>query len=94
MNRSQKTATESPRPADITTTGDQQGATGLPNLDDSVMEFDQVAKRAYERYEARGREDGRDMDDWLEAERELRQSASSTDTRGRAADGSTARIKQ
>jgi hypothetical protein len=30
-----------------------------------------IAQRAYERFEARGREDGRDLDDWLEAEREL-----------------------
>jgi hypothetical protein len=30
-----------------------------------------VAQRAYERYEERGREHGRDLDDWLEAEREL-----------------------
>ena len=30
-----------------------------------------IAQRAYERFEARGREVGRDLDDWLEAEREL-----------------------
>ena len=27
--------------------------------------------KGIERFEARGREDGRDLDDWLEAEREL-----------------------
>jgi hypothetical protein len=32
---------------------------------------DRVARRAYELYLARGAEDGRDMDDWLVAEREL-----------------------
>ena len=31
-----------------------------------------IAERAYELYEARGREPGRDQDDWLLAERELR----------------------
>ena len=31
-----------------------------------------IAERAYELYEARGREPGRDQDDWLQAERELR----------------------
>ncbi len=31
-----------------------------------------VARRAYQRYEERGYEHGRDMDDWLEAEREVR----------------------
>lgn len=34
---------------------------------------ERIAGRAYERYVERGREDGRDFDDWLEAERELRE---------------------
>lgn len=33
---------------------------------------DDIARRAYDLYQARGAEDGRDMDDWLRAERELR----------------------
>ena len=33
---------------------------------------DAVARRAYQRFEERGYEHGRDMEDWLEAERELR----------------------
>ena len=32
---------------------------------------DRVAVRAYELYEARGRSEGQDVDDWLSAEREL-----------------------
>jgi hypothetical protein len=28
-----------------------------------------IGKRAYELYEKRGREDGHDLDDWLEAEK-------------------------
>jgi hypothetical protein len=32
-----------------------------------------IARRAYELYEKRGRQDGRDIDDWLLAERELTQ---------------------
>ena len=31
-----------------------------------------VARRAYELYEARGSEPGADLDDWLRAERDLR----------------------
>ncbi len=31
----------------------------------------EIARRAFELYVARGREDGRDIDDWLRAEREL-----------------------
>lgn len=32
---------------------------------------DEIADRAYQRYEERGRQDGRDVDDWLASEREL-----------------------
>jgi hypothetical protein len=32
---------------------------------------ERVARRAYQRFEERGGEHGRDIDDWLEAEREL-----------------------
>lgn len=39
------------------------------------IENDRIARRAYERYEARGRENGRDLDDWYEAEQELRRHA-------------------
>jgi hypothetical protein len=31
----------------------------------------QIGRRAYEIYEARGREDGHDLDDWLRAEEEI-----------------------
>ena len=33
--------------------------------------LEQIARRAYELYEARGREDGHDLDDWLRAEAEI-----------------------
>ena len=32
---------------------------------------ERIRQRAYELYEQRGREDGRDLDDWLKAESEL-----------------------
>jgi len=32
---------------------------------------DEIARLAYHFYETRGRHDGRDVDDWLSAEREL-----------------------
>ena len=32
---------------------------------------DEIARRAYELYRQRGGSDGRDWDDWLQAEREL-----------------------
>ena len=37
---------------------------------------DAVARRAYEIYQNRGGTDGADLDDWLEAERELKRGSS------------------
>lgn len=34
---------------------------------------EQIRRRAYELYEQRGREDGRELDDWLQAESEMTQ---------------------
>jgi len=36
---------------------------------------EEIALRAYEIYQARGAEDGLDLDDWLQAERELSEPA-------------------
>jgi len=33
--------------------------------------LEQIARRAYELYVWRGREDGHDLDDWLQAEAEI-----------------------
>jgi hypothetical protein len=43
--------------------------------DHSMMRvpFEEVAQRAYELFQARGMSHGRDVDDWLAAERELMQ---------------------
>lgn len=38
-----------------------------------MLDRDQVAARAYEIYQQRGGSDGMDLDDWLQAERELMQ---------------------
>jgi hypothetical protein len=35
------------------------------------VRHEDVERRAYELFEQRGREEGRDWDDWLQAEREL-----------------------
>lgn len=35
--------------------------------------YDEIAQAAYQRYLTRGGSDGHDMDDWIEAERELRE---------------------
>lgn len=39
--------------------------------EDGTSDQDRIARRAYERFQMRGGEHGRDQDDWLEAEREL-----------------------
>ena len=46
---------------------EQQPASPItdPNLEEEIR------RRAYEFYEARGREDGHDVEDWLRAEMEL-----------------------
>jgi hypothetical protein len=40
------------------------------------VDQDEISRRAYERYEERGREAGHDVDDWLEAERDLQRQSS------------------
>ena len=35
-------------------------------------EAERIARRAYERYQARGGEHGRDQEDWFEAEQDVR----------------------
>jgi hypothetical protein len=41
----------------------------------TVANGSDIARRAYDLYLARGREDGHDVEDWLQAERELRADA-------------------
>lgn len=42
-------------------------------IESDSVERQDIACRAYELYESRGRTDGSDVDDWLQAERELQQ---------------------
>jgi hypothetical protein len=55
----------------------QPSDSGIVNRQGSAEEND-VARRAYRRFEERGYEHGHDMDDWLEAEREARDARSRT----------------
>ena len=45
------------------------------NESNREIDADRIAQRAYERFQMRGGEHGRDQEDWFEAERELKQSA-------------------
>lgn len=44
----------------------------LPSFAEVPADHDEIARRAYELYEARGREPGFEVDDWLRAEREVK----------------------
>lgn len=44
-------------------------------VDDTAITEHDIARRAYDLYLARGREPGHQLDDWLQAERELRSSS-------------------
>lgn len=37
----------------------------------NVVTHEQIARRAYELFESRGRQPGRETEDWIQAEREL-----------------------
>ena len=56
---------------DAVTTAVDRSAKSLPNRSARVTHSD-VARRAYDLYLARGCAHGHDVDDWLQAERELR----------------------
>jgi hypothetical protein len=52
--------------------GSSQRSTGAGELDASTEgRLNRISRRAYELYQARGGEHGRDLEDWLQAEREI-----------------------
>jgi hypothetical protein len=57
----------SPRATDVSP-GREESSAARPGPE---ADAERIARRAYERYETRGREDGRDQEDWFEAERDL-----------------------
>jgi Protein of unknown function (DUF2934) len=48
----------------------KQPTTGISELQKFGLEY-QIRLRAYELYEARGRKDGHELDDWLRAEKDI-----------------------
>jgi hypothetical protein len=48
----------------------KQPTTGISELQEFELEY-QIRLRAYQLYQARGREDGHELDDWLRAKEEL-----------------------
>ena len=45
----------------------------MPNGNQTLPVREEIARRAYELYEARGEQNGSDVDDWLTAEREVQE---------------------
>jgi len=66
-NRSADEASNSPKPRAPKNNG---------HADDTDNNPDAVARRAYEIYQSRGGNHGADLDDWLEAERQLKRGPS------------------
>jgi hypothetical protein len=50
----------------------KQPTTGISELQEFELEY-QIRLRSYELYEARGKEDGHELEDWLRAEEEIRE---------------------
>ena len=63
--------------ADALATAVDRSAEVLTDATANVTEHD-IARRAYDLYLARDHQHGHDLDDWLQAERELRDSRRST----------------
>jgi hypothetical protein len=70
---SEATLTEDAAPADTDAVAPRDGA-GAPILTAHPTE-EEIAAEAYAMYAARNYEDGGDMEDWLNAERRLREAA-------------------
>ena len=60
------------------TDDDTTQAHSIRNASRATVTNSDIARRAYELYEQRGGEHGRDLDDWLIAEHELRDAVKST----------------
>lgn len=54
----------------------------MSDAPDNTPRLERIARRAHEIYEARGGTDGRSVDDWLQAEREIDEAAASDDKSG------------
>ena len=69
-NVSRTTAQQSPAMPHTSSAGEQTGQMAQA-FKRAAADHVHIAQRAYELYEQRGRQEGRALEDWLEAEREL-----------------------
>jgi hypothetical protein len=64
----------------------------MPKAELPPLLYEQIQRRAYELYELRGRQDGRHLEDWFQAEQDLLTAVSAAaDVRVEVAPRSTAR---
>ena len=80
---SRRTQESPPHPRKAASDGAPAEPHGAPPSTESGMpsRLERIAKRAFEIYQARGGTGGRDLDDWLQAEREVdAEMESATDT--------------
>jgi len=64
--------TKSPSPSNTPGRRPAAAAEATPTRTVTAPTYEQIAARAYEIFIARGGQDGRDQDDWYQAESELR----------------------
>jgi hypothetical protein len=69
-NVSRTTAQRSAATSHTRPTDEKTGQTAQP-VKGAAADHSRIALRAYELYEERGRQDGRALEDWLNAERQL-----------------------
>ena len=63
------------RRTDQTATRSASRPPAAPTPEPAHVTEDEIARRAYDRYLARGREDGHDLEDWFHAEQEVRRAS-------------------
>jgi hypothetical protein len=52
---------------------DEEATPGDETTSSRIVEREDIARRAYERFEGRGKEPGHDVEDWLQAENDLQE---------------------
>ena len=58
--------------AGTSTDSQGDGQSGPPfQISKAGWDYERIARRAYELYEQRGRQEGRDLEDWMKAEQQL-----------------------
>ena len=71
-NSAGPTVTERESPVPVVHSADDMASSTSNGSDTYKPSYEEIAEAAYQRYLSRGGEHGRDWDDWIDAERDLR----------------------